>query len=127
MSKPGANEEAMKIAPEDTVFAKILKGTIPCKKVYEDEHCLSFDDISPVAPIHVVIIPKKAIGGAKDLKAEDSAIMGHIMTHAIHKVAEAKGIDSYRLVINEGPIAGQSVRWLHIHLIGGKALGWPPC
>ncbi|KYQ91651.1 putative protein kinase C inhibitor [Tieghemostelium lacteum] len=126
MSKPGATAEANRQDPKDTIFAKIVAGQIPCKKVYEDDLCLVFDDIAPCAPVHCLIIPKKPIGGVSDLDGEEhKKILGHMMV-TIPKVAEIKGIDGYRLVINEGVHGCQSVRWLHIHIIGGKQLSWPP-
>ncbi|KAF2069737.1 hypothetical protein CYY_008939 [Polysphondylium violaceum] len=125
-AKPGATEAANQIDPKDTIFAKIVAGTIPCKKVYEDEYCLAFDDINPVAPVHVMVIPKHPVSGVGNLATEqDKKAMGHIMAK-IHHIASLKGIDSYRLVVNEGVQAQQSVRWLHIHLIGGRQLAWPP-
>eukprot|EP01133_Synstelium_polycarpum_P002448 gene2448-2784_t len=124
-SKPGVTEQAIKQDPRDTIFAKIVMGTIPCKKVYEDEHCLAFDDLNPQAPVHVLIIPKTPIGGIGDAQEQHATELGMLMTN-IPKVAAIKGIDSYRLVVNEGIQAQQSVRWLHIHLIGGRDMKWPP-
>ncbi|EGC36798.1 hypothetical protein DICPUDRAFT_77557 [Dictyostelium purpureum] len=127
--KPGATEANMRIDPKDTFFAKIVNGTIPVQKVYEDDYCIAFDDIAPVAPVHTLVIPKLPVGGVGDVAHVDLAKykehMGHIMATIPH-IASLKGIDSYRLVINEGAHAGQSVRWLHVHIIGGKSLGWPP-
>lgn len=110
-----------------TVFAKILRGEIPCQKVYEDDHVLAFDDVSPMAPVHVLIIPKKALAGLNDIDSSDEALLGHILATAT-KVAELKGItrSGYRVVMNTGADGGQSVFHMHLHVLGGRPLGWPP-
>ncbi|EGG13320.1 putative protein kinase C inhibitor [Cavenderia fasciculata] len=128
MSKPGVTEAAVKQDPRDTIFAKIVEGSIPCKKVYEDDDCLAFDDISPQAPVHVLLIPKHPIGGINDATEEHATVLGKLMTK-VPKIAKLKDIDhsGYRLVVNEGIHGQQSVRWLHIHILGGRQLNWPPC
>ncbi len=110
-----------------TVFGKILRGEIPCKKVYEDDAVLAFDDVAPMAPVHVLIIPKQAIAGLNDVTNAHEALLGHIMATA-KKVAELKGIDKsgYRVVMNTGSDGGQSVFHMHLHVLGGRQLGWPP-
>ena len=112
--------------PEDTIFAKIVNKTIPAKILYEDEKCMAFNDISPVAPKHILVIPKKPLGEVSG-NFEDAEIMGHCMV-AARKVAEQEGLaeSGFRLVVNNGSDALQSVKWLHIHVIGGKKLSWPP-
>src|ERR1700751_2429338 len=110
----------------DCLFCKIIVGEIPSKKVYEDEHTFAFEDIDPKAPTHVLIVPKKHIGGLKEADAEDAEIVGrcHI---AAAEIARQRGIeDGYRTVLNVGPGAGQSVFHLHVHLLGGRTLAWPP-
>lgn len=110
-----------------TVFGKILRGEIPCQKVYEDELVLAFDDVAPMAPVHVLIIPKAAIAGLNDTGPTHQALLGHMLATA-RKVAELKGItqSGYRVVMNSGPDGGQSVFHMHVHLLGGRQLGWPP-
>ena len=110
----------------DCLFCKIIAGEIPSKKVFEDEHTFAFEDISPRAPTHVLIVPKKHVRGLKEAEAEDAEIVGwcHL---AAAKIARERGIeDGYRTVLNVGPGAGQSVFHLHVHLLGGRELKWPP-
>lgn len=111
----------------DTIFGRILRGEIPCDKVYEDDQVLAFRDINPAAPTHILIIPRKHIATINDAGAEDAALLGHMMLTAA-KLARAEGIadDGYRLVINCNGDGGQTVYHLHLHVLGGRALGWPP-
>jgi histidine triad (HIT) family protein len=110
-----------------TIFAKIIRGEIPCTKIYEDDLVLAFDDISPVAPVHVLVIPKIALVNLNDVDTTHEAVMGRLM-HACHKVAVAKGIDKsgYRVILNTNEDGGQSVYHLHAHVLGGRAMAWPP-
>jgi histidine triad (HIT) family protein len=110
-----------------TIFAKIIRGEIPCTKIYEDDLVLAFDDITPVAPVHVLVIPKAALVNLNDVDATYEAVMGRLM-HACHMVAVAKGIDKsgYRVVLNTNEDGGQSVYHLHAHVIGGRTMAWPP-
>ena len=106
-----------------TVFGLIIQGKIPCTKVFENERILAIEDIHPVAPIHILIMPKKEIPNIHSLEPHDYPLIGEILEVA-QKIAEEKGIqDGYRLITNNGPDAGQSVFHLHFHLIGGKILG----
>jgi histidine triad (HIT) family protein len=109
------------------IFCKIIDGEIPAKKVFEDEDVLVFHDINPVAPVHVLIIPKKHLAKIADITINDAELMGKLMLTA-RKVAEQLGIaeSGFRLVINNGEQANQTVFHLHIHLIGGRAMTWPP-
>jgi len=110
----------------DCLFCKIISGEIPSKKVFEDEYAFAFHDIDPQAPTHILIVPKKHIRGLKEASAEDAEIVGrcHLAAAAI---ARLRGIeDGYRTVLNVGPKAGQSVFHLHVHLLGGRDLKWPP-
>jgi histidine triad (HIT) family protein len=111
---------------EDCLFCKISKGEIPSTKVYEDEDFFAFKDIAPVAPVHVLVIPKKHIQSIAALTAEDAAIAGK-MLFTIQKVAEQLGLakDGYRVVFNTGEKAGQTVHHLHAHILGGKEMAWP--
>jgi histidine triad (HIT) family protein len=110
-----------------TVFSKILRGEIPTKPVYEDDLVYAFDDISPVAPVHVLVIPRQEVVNLNSVDASHEAMLGRLL-HAARKVAEAKGVadSGYRCVINNGGDAGQSVFHLHLHVIGGRGLAWPP-
>jgi histidine triad (HIT) family protein len=110
----------------DCLFCRIVAGEIPAKKVYEDEHTFAFEDINPQAPTHVLIVPKKHIRGLKESEAEDAEIIGRCHLAAA-QLARQRGIeDGYRTVLNVGPGAGQSVFHLHVHLLGGRNLKWPP-
>jgi histidine triad (HIT) family protein len=110
----------------DCLFCRVIRGEVPAKKVYEDEHSFAFEDINPQAPTHVLIIPKRHIVGVKEATAEDAQVIGHCHLVAA-KLARERGIeDGYRTVYNVGPKAGQSVFHLHLHLLGGRPLGWPP-
>ncbi len=110
---------------DDCLFCKIAKGEIPSEKVYEDDVCLAFKDISPVAPFHVLVIPKEHIGGAGDINSSNSSVAAHIF-EVIAKITKEKGQDSFRVVSNCGERAGQSVKHLHFHVLAGRDLTWPP-
>ncbi len=111
----------------DTLFGKILRGEIPADVVYEDEHCLAFRDIDPQAPVHVLIIPKKYIPRLSEADIEDRTILGHLLVIA-SQIARKEGLaeDGFRININDGVQAGQSVFHLHVHLLGGREFSWPP-
>ena len=112
---------------EDCIFCKIVKGEIPCEKVYEDDKVLSFKDINPGAPNHVLIIPKKHIGSLNEVTEEDSVLIAHIFLVAKEIVKEL-GIagTGYRIVSNCGEDGGQTVPHIHFHILGGRSLQWPP-
>jgi histidine triad (HIT) family protein len=106
---------------EETIFSKIINGVIPATKLYEDEHCIVINDIAPRAPVHLLIIPRKPIPRLVDATAADHALLGHLMLVA-GEMARKKGVsDAFRLVINNGRGAGQTVFHLHLHLLGGAA------
>ena len=110
----------------DCIFCRIIRGEAPASKVYEDERAFVFEDINPQASTHVLIIPKKHIGGLKEARPEDAEIIGYLHLLAA-QIARQRGIeDGYRTVFNVGPRAGQSVFHLHLHLLGGRSLRWPP-
>lgn len=111
----------------DTIFSKIIRKEIPANIVHEDEHCLAFHDVSPQAPTHVLVIPKKPIVNVEDIAPEDAELVGHLWL-TIQKVARELGLadDGYRVVVNCGKNGGQSVDHLHYHILGGRALSWPP-
>ena len=110
-----------------TLFEKIIARQIPADIVYEDDQVLAFRDIKPHAPVHVLIVPKKPIVRIADATPADEKLLGHLLLKAA-EVAEQLGLKStgYRLVINNGPHAGESVPHLHCHILGGRALAWPP-
>jgi histidine triad (HIT) family protein len=110
----------------ENIFKKIADKQIPAKIVYEDDQCVAFHDIGPKAPVHVLIIPRKEIVTHDDLQPEDAALMGHLHLVAV-KLAKQLGLtQGYRLVINCKESAGQSVPHLHMHLLGGRDMAWPP-
>jgi len=108
------------------LFCRILTGEIPSKKVYEDEHVYAFEDVRPQAPTHVLVIPKKHIRGLKEATSADIELIGRCYLAAAAIARQRNIEDGYRLVTNVGPGSGQSVFHLHIHLLGGRRLGWPP-
>jgi histidine triad (HIT) family protein len=109
----------------DTIFARILKGEIPCQEVYGDEQCLAFRDVNPQAPVHVLVIPRKPIATLAEAGPEDQELLGHLLLVA-GQVARQQGLESWRTVINSGAEAGQTVFHLHVHVIGGRPMAWPP-
>ena len=110
----------------ETIFSKIIAGELPADIVYEDEHCLAFYDISPQAPIHILIIPKEDIPMLVNADAGQQNLLGYLLLVA-KDIAIKQGVgDSFRLVVNNGVEAGQSVFHLHIHLLAGREFGWPP-
>lgn len=110
-----------------TLFEKIIAREIPAKIAHEDERCIAIHDINPQAPVHVLVIPKKVIPRVGEASPTDEAVLGHLLLTA-SKLAKKLGVyeSGFRVVINHGPDAGESVPHLHVHLLGGRALGWPP-
>ena len=108
-----------------TIFQKIIDKEIPADIVYEDEQALAFRDIQPQAPTHILVIPRKPIVNVSEMEAADRELLGHLLWVAA-EVARQEGLEDYRLVTNKGEGAGQSVFHLHVHLLGGRELGWPP-
>ena len=109
----------------DCLFCKIVDGNIP-KRVYEDDVCLCFADIHPQAPTHLLIIPREHISSLAHTLEEHAPLLGHLMATAA-SIARSSGLDGgYRVVINTGPDGGQTVDHLHLHLLGGRHMGWPP-
>jgi histidine triad (HIT) family protein len=110
----------------DTIFGKIIRREIPADVVYEDDLCLAFKDITPQAPVHVLVIPKKPIAKLADAESQDHALMGHLLL-TVKRVAEQLGLEKgYRVVINTGEDGGQTVYHMHLHLLGGRKMNWPP-
>lgn len=109
-----------------TLFQRIIDRELPASFVYEDEHCVAIKDINPGAPLHLLVIPRKPIAQLGDSSSEDQALLGHLMLVA-NRVAAAGGHgDAFRVVINNGAAAGQSVFHLHLHVLAGRPLKWPP-
>lgn len=109
----------------DSIFGKIARGETPADLVYEDDRALAFRDLNPQAPTHVLVIPRKPIAKLSDAQDADADLLGHLSLVA-NRVAAAEGLADYRVVINNGAGAGQSVFHLHLHVIGGRPLKWPP-
>lgn len=111
----------------ECIFCQIAAGEISCDEVYADEKILAFRDINPQAPTHVLVIPRRHIGALADLSEQDTAIMGHLSISAA-RIAADLGLasDGYRWVLNNGEDAGQTVPHIHLHILGGRRLGWPP-
>lgn len=112
---------------KDCLFCRILNKEVPAKIVHEDEHAVAFEDISPQAPTHILIVTRRHIAGLSDATAEDAALLGHLQLVAA-QLAKKRGIaeSGYRTVLNTGRGAGQSIFHLHLHLLGGRGMRWPP-
>jgi histidine triad (HIT) family protein len=110
----------------ETIFSKIIRREIPADIIYEDNLILAFKDIHPQAPVHILVIPKKPIPTLADAESQDHALLGHLLLTA-KRVAEEAGLkNGYRVVINAGDDGGQTVHHLHLHILGGRQLDWPP-
>lgn len=111
---------------QETIFSKIIKREIPADIVYEDELAIAFRDVNPQAPVHVLVIPKQPIPRLSDAESSDHALMGHLLL-TVKRVAEQVGLSNgYRVVINTGEDGGQTVDHLHLHILGGRQMSWPP-
>ena len=116
----------LEIAMSDCLFCRIVAGEIPAQKVYEDDHTFAFEDLHPQAPTHVLIVPKKHIAGLAEAAAADAEVLG-LCLWAAAEIARQHGLrGGYRTVVNVGPDGGQTVFHLHVHLLGGRAMSWPP-
>lgn len=109
----------------DTIFGKIINREIDADIIYEDDRALAFRDINPQAPVHFLVIPKKPIPKLSDAGEDDRELLGHLLLVA-RQVAAAEGLEDFRLNINNGPGASQTVFHLHIHVLGGRTFSWPP-
>jgi histidine triad (HIT) family protein len=109
----------------DTIFGRILRGEIPCDAVFSDDRCLAFRDVAPQAPVHLLVIPREPLVNLADAGDEHEALLGHLLLVAA-RVARQEGLEAWRTVINSGADAGQTVFHLHVHVIGGRPLAWPP-
>jgi histidine triad (HIT) family protein len=110
----------------DNIFLKIIDKKIPAAIVHEDDLCLAFKDIHPQAPVHILIIPKKVIRTHADVTPDDAALLGHMHVTAMTLAKQMGLTDGYRLVINCDEAGGQTVPHLHMHLMGGRGMAWPP-
>ena len=112
---------------QECIFCKIASGDIPVKSVYEDEYLLAFPDINPVAPVHVLVIPRKHLGSVADADSTDVSLLGHALL-TLPKIAAQLGVadTGFRVVMNTGENGGQSVMHLHWHILGGRFMKWPP-
>ena len=111
---------------EKTVFQKVIDRELPADIVHEDEHCVAFRDIAPAAPTHILVVPKKPVTCIDDLEASDAPLIGHLV-YIASQLAKNEGLKGgYRLVFNNGSDGGQSVFHIHLHLLGGRAMAWPP-
>lgn len=109
----------------ETIFSKIISREIPADILYEDDQCLAFRDVNPQAPTHFLVIPKKPIAKLSDASVEDQMLLGHLLLMA-NKVAAEQGLTDFRLNVNNGAGASQTVFHLHVHVLGGRAFSWPP-
>ncbi len=109
-----------------TIFDKIIQREIPADIVYEDDQALAFKDINPQAPVHILVIPKKPIPRVSEAEQDDQALLGHLLMTVKQIAAEAGLTDGYRIVINNGKDGGQTVDHLHLHILGGRFMQWPP-
>jgi histidine triad (HIT) family protein len=109
----------------DTIFGRILRGEIPCDAVYSDDRCLAFRDVAPQAPVHLLVIPREPLVNLGDAGPEHEALLGHLLLVAA-RVARQEGLEAWRTLINSGAAAGQTVFHLHVHVLGGRPLAWPP-
>src|SRR6267143_3144115 len=119
-SEGGTSEIAM------TIFEKIIARQIPAKIIWEDEEAIAFHDVNPQAPVHVLIVPKRVVSRLTDAKDDDRALLGKLLLVARDMAKKLELSNGYRVVINSGPDAGESVPHLHVHLLGKRALSWPP-
>lgn len=107
------------------VFARILRGEIPAQRLHEDEHCFAFRDVNPQAPLHFLVIPKRPLARLSDAGPADAPLLGHLLLTAA-AVARQLGHPEHRVVVNNGAAAGQTVFHLHVHVLAGRSLQWPP-
>ena len=110
---------------DSNIFARILRDEVPCRRVYEDDHALAFHDINPLAPVHVLVIPKREVATLNDLRPGDEQLVGGMFLVA-QKLMKELGHTDYRTVFNCGPQAGQTVFHIHLHVLAGRQMNWPP-
>jgi histidine triad (HIT) family protein len=110
----------------DCLLCKILAGEIPASRIYEDELCIAFPDINPQAPTHLLVVPKEHLPSLARARADHNPLLGHLMATTAHLARAQKLDQGYRVVINTGEAGGQTLHHLHLHLLGGRSMGWPP-
>ena len=110
----------------DCIFCKIVRGDIPAQRIYEDESSIAFADINPQAPVHLLLIPRRHIDSLAHAAAEDREMLGHLLASAAKIAAQQNLTKGYRVVMNTGAEGGQTVGHLHLHILGGRAMKWPP-
>lgn len=111
---------------ETSIFTKIIQRELPADIVYEDDRCIAFRDINPGAPVHLLVVPREPLDRIENMQPEQEAMVGHLM-YVGAQVAKAEGLENgFRLVMNNGEDAGQAVFHIHLHVLGGRKLGWPP-
>ena len=120
------DSELQKGGDISTVFQKIINKEIPANIHYEDDLCIAFDDINPQAPVHILLIPKKEIASHKEVALDDQSLMGHLMLKAKEIALKKELKEGWRLVVNTGNHGGQTVYHIHIHILGGRFMQWPP-
>jgi histidine triad (HIT) family protein len=108
------------------LFCKIIDGSIPSTRIYEDELCIAFSDIHPQAPVHLLVVPRKHVGSLAEATSEDAPLLGHLLAKAAEIAAQKGMAKGYRVAINTGSDGGQTVDHLHLHLLGGRHMTWPP-
>lgn len=108
------------------LFCRIVEGSIPSKATYQDEHCYAFADIDPQAPVHILVVPRQHVASLDGCSQKDAALLSHLLLTARQIAEEQHLANGYRLVINTGADGGQTVEHLHVHLLGGRAMAWPP-
>ncbi|XP_032873661.1 histidine triad nucleotide-binding protein 1 [Amblyraja radiata] len=114
------------VAGGDTVFGKIIRKEIPCEFIHEDDKCVAFKDMAPQAPVHFLVVPKKPISHLSKAEDSDAELLGHLMIVGKKCAAKLGLSNGYRLVLNEGQDGGQSVFHIHLHVLGGREMDWPP-
>jgi histidine triad (HIT) family protein len=126
VAHPAKSQELRMSETRETIFSKIIRREVPAEIVYEDDLALAFKDVRPQAPVHILVIPKQPIAQLSDAESKDHALMGHLLLTA-KRVAEKVGLtNGYRIVINNGEDGGQTVYHLHLHILGGRHMKWPP-
>jgi histidine triad (HIT) family protein len=125
LTPDSAGDLARDLAANDTIFGRILRGEIPCDPVHADGHCLAFRDVAPQAPVHILVIPRRRLVNLAEAQPQDAELLGHLLLVAA-QVARQQGLTAFRTVVNSGAEAGQTVFHLHVHVIGGRPLAWPP-
>ena len=111
---------------DDCIFCRIVRGEAPADIVYQDEDVTAFHDLNTCAPVHILVVPNRHVVGVAQVEPKDAEVLGKLFVVARRLAEQENIVDGYRLVVNNGPGAGQSVFHLHVHLLGGRSLGWPP-